>query len=227
MDIVCDVCGKRYVVSDEKIPPGGAVAVQCKGCGHKMVIRRPEGSPPAEEARSSGGSRARRRAMDELIGSQAREMAMEFFRPGAKTALWFCPPGKAATEIQRQLEQLGFEAREVKDHHELAARLRYHTYDLILLYQDSHEVDEPLRNILAFVNAMPLEERRRVFVALIFLGGNRVDEMLAFDRGVDLTLNPIDLARLREIIPYEMERKRAFYKRFEEIQEKVSREKAF
>ncbi len=114
----------------------------------------------------------------------------------------------------------------MKEFNELAARLRYHSYDLILLYQDAHEVDEDLQGILDFVNSMSLDERRRIFVILIHLSGNRVDEMQAFLRGVDLTLNPIDLARLREIVPYEMDKKKGFYKRFLEIKEKVASEAA-
>ncbi len=226
MEITCDGCGKRYVIPDEKVPPAGAVAVQCKACGHKMVIRRPAGAGPPEGGEQGPGKARGGGSLEELLGDEIREMAMEFFRPGAKTALWYCPQEEAAAEIRRQLEQLGFEAREVKDHRQLAARLRYHTYDLVILYQDSHRADEPLQAILDFINSMPLEERRRIFVVLIFLGGNRVDEMQAFNRGVDLTLNPMDLARLREIIPYEMDRKRSFYKRFEEIRAKVAREQA-
>ncbi len=222
MEIVCDGCGKKYVIPDDKIPATGAVAVTCKGCGNRITIK----GGGAVQSGGGGEAGTGRERKEGVLSPEVRDKVMEFFRPGIKTALWYCPQAKAADEIARQLKQLGFEAREVKEFNELAARLRYHSYDLILLYQDAHEVDEDLQGILDFINSMSLDERRRIFVILIHLSGNRVDEMQAFLRGVDLTLNPIDLARLREIVPYEMDKKKGFYKRFLEIKEKVASEAA-
>ncbi len=224
MEIVCKGCGKKYIVPDDKIPGTGAVAVTCKSCGYRMTIKREDDQSQSAAATDEAAKKAK--PLTDVLSSEVRTKAMEFFRPGIKTALWYCPQSKAANEIAHQLSQLGFEEREVKDRNDLAARLRYHNYDLIVLYQDSHEPEEELKGIMEFINSLSLDERRSVFVVLIHLSGNRVDEMQAFSKGVNLTLNPIDMARLKEILPYEMDKKEAFYKRFCEIKEKVESEGA-
>jgi predicted Zn finger-like uncharacterized protein len=41
MRFACDGCDAKYMISDDKVGPGG-VKVRCKKCGHVILVRRPE-----------------------------------------------------------------------------------------------------------------------------------------------------------------------------------------
>ncbi len=44
MRFACDGCNAKYMISDDKVGPGG-VKVRCKKCGHVILVRRPEPEP--------------------------------------------------------------------------------------------------------------------------------------------------------------------------------------
>ncbi len=63
MRFSCDSCGAQYMISDEKVGPGG-VKVRCKKCGNVVSVKRapavapeiaPEPPPPAPEFRAEAG----------------------------------------------------------------------------------------------------------------------------------------------------------------------------
>ena len=51
MRFACDGCNAKYMISDDKVGPGG-VKVRCKKCGHVILGRRPE--PDVEGAAAAG-----------------------------------------------------------------------------------------------------------------------------------------------------------------------------
>jgi predicted Zn finger-like uncharacterized protein len=53
MRFACDGCDAKYMISDDKVGPGG-VKVRCKKCGHVILVRRPE-PEMAPEAEAGGG----------------------------------------------------------------------------------------------------------------------------------------------------------------------------
>src|SRR5215471_6906935 len=55
MKIVCDSCGTKYSIADEKVR-GKVFKIRCKKCSHIIVVRGGEGSDaPAEGARENPG----------------------------------------------------------------------------------------------------------------------------------------------------------------------------
>jgi len=55
MRFACDGCDAKYMISDDKVGPGG-VKVRCKKCGHLILVRRQE--PEMESAGGAGGGLA-------------------------------------------------------------------------------------------------------------------------------------------------------------------------
>jgi len=53
MRFACDGCDAKYMISDDKVGPGG-VKVRCKKCGHVILVRRPE-PEMASDAGAGGG----------------------------------------------------------------------------------------------------------------------------------------------------------------------------
>jgi len=53
MRFACDGCDAKYMISDDKVGPGG-VKVRCKKCGHVILVRRPEPETASEAGAGSG-----------------------------------------------------------------------------------------------------------------------------------------------------------------------------
>ncbi len=208
MEIRCDGCLKVYKIADDKFPASGTALVKCPSCGRKITVER------GGEARSGR----------DFYENKEMPLGLEFFEPGARTAILYCQDPDAVDQLARSVKDLGFEVRQVAGEAELKARMRYHLYDLIVVYQKGHNPDEELLKIIDSINHIPIDERRRIFVVLIHFAGNRVDTLQAFSTGVDLTLNPLDIVRLEEILPYAMERRQLAYKTFFECLDRVVEE---
>jgi predicted Zn finger-like uncharacterized protein len=53
MRFACDGCNAKYMISDDKVGPGG-VKVRCKKCGHVILVRRPEPEPEGAPGAGEG-----------------------------------------------------------------------------------------------------------------------------------------------------------------------------
>jgi predicted Zn finger-like uncharacterized protein len=77
MRFSCDSCGAQYMISDDKVGPGG-VKVRCKRCGQVVLVRPAAGAAPVVEpapqaqpappAPSEGASRAAETGLDAELG---------------------------------------------------------------------------------------------------------------------------------------------------------------
>src|SRR3569832_347140 len=54
MKIVCDSCGTKYSIADEKVR-GKVFKIRCKKCSHIIVVRGGESAPEAAAPTSDGG----------------------------------------------------------------------------------------------------------------------------------------------------------------------------
>lgn len=210
MEIVCTGCGKRYTIRDEKIPTKGTAYLSCPQCGEKIEIKPPKPIKTPEPAfnRSDNGP------------DQYNEP--EFFEPGAKTALIYCPQEEAKLEANKALKQLNFIVREIKNASDIEGRFRYNTFDLVLLFQNGPDPEDSLKGIHNFLNNLEPERRKKVFVVYFHLSGNRYNGLQAFSYSVDMTLNPLDLGSLADLLPKALTQKEFRYKIFEECRAELA-----
>ncbi len=208
MEITCKGCNKRYTIRDDKIPAQGSAYLSCPQCGEKIEIRAPETFPPDPPPASD----AQQHVTDDP----------EFFEPGIKTALVYCPQEEARLEANKALKQLNFRVREIKTAADIASRFRYNTFDLVLLFQNGPDPEQPLREIHHFINTLEPERRKKVFVVYFHLSGNRYNTLQAFSYSVDMTLNPLDLGSLVDLLPKALKQKEFRYKIIEECRAELA-----
>ncbi len=209
MEIVCEGCGSRYRIADDKIPRNRSVTVVCKKCSERIVVepREEECQPPVCSCAPFPGLE--------------REIATECFAPDASTAILYSSDFQTLVQMEKGLSDLGYEVRIVQGGEDFAVRMRHHAYDLVLLHQAGADPDGPLKSILSAASILPAETRRSCLMALVHVGGSRYDHLKAFLHGVDLTLSTFELADLGVILSEARERKSARYRVFNECHRKV------
>jgi len=209
VDVICTGCNRHFKVADEKLPSGGTVYFTCPNCRERIEIK------PASKTKPLPTDE--KKATDESRG-------FEYFEPGSKTALVYCPGLQTRKLLQKELTCLGYKSRFVNQQDDIKFRFRYHIYDLVLLYQDGPEPEDDLVDIMKYLRPLMMDMRRKIFVVYIHPGGDRFDSMQAFSIGVDLTISPSGLGHLSEILSPALEAKEMAYKVFFECKAKVEME---
>ncbi len=206
MEIVCPNCKKRYRIDESKLPEKEKVYIKCAGCYEKIEI------DPAANKKDS--------IQDPATQSKPSK-PVEYFEPGTKAALIYCEDVQARLEMERNINKMGFEVRIINDKNDARHQFRYNIFDIVLIYQKGPDPEANLLEVLDYFNHLAPEIRREVVVVYIHLGGNRYNFLEAFSKGVDITLNPMDLNNMQEMLTSLIEEKRGRYKIFTECLRKV------
>ena len=138
----------------------------------------------------------------------------DIFEQGDQTAL-VCIDDKEVQEITvSHLGSLNYKIHTGLFPEDVSLKLRSHTYDVVLVYENFNECDLETNQVLKEVIGVPAEQRRQQFVVLV--GSNMVtgDEMQAFIYSVDLTISLSDLSNLKTVLRREVLRHKEFYAHF-------------
>ena len=211
VDVICTSCSRHYKIAEEKLPSDGVAYFTCPNCKERIKI-----GVPSKIISLSTGKKT----------FTTESQGFESFKPGAKTALVYCPESQARELLRKELSGLGYEVRLINQQDNIKSRFRYHIYDLILLYQNEHETNDDFTNIQKYISSLLMDVRRKIFVVYVHPRGDRFDYLQAFSVGADLTISPPDLKNLSKILSQALDAKEMTYKVFFESKAKVE-EKVF
>ncbi|HID97770.1 MAG TPA: hypothetical protein EYP57_06245 [Thermodesulfobacteriaceae bacterium] len=206
MIVVCRDCGRQYKIAGERWDAGSSGGIKCLRCSGKLETQDATMKPEDRE-------KGEQTVQDRYIP--------EFFEPGTKVALLYCPDPMAAQQVKKGLAELDYKVRPIAGKNDIISRFRYYHYSLVLLYQKSHEPDRTLKEIQEDIDSLDPEMRRNTFVLYVHMGGNQYDSMQAFSMGVDLAISPMELSRLTKILPASLEAKNLLYRRYHECRAKI------
>ncbi len=227
MEIICPGCHTKYTISEDKLPDSETIILKCPKCNQKIKLVRDKNNrlyQEKTEVQTKAYDKNDTLYTDKLDVYDDFSKGMEFFSPDTKTALFFSSQDHAVQEISSRLKQLGFEVRRIQNIDELNARFRYHTYDLVLICKLNEDDTPIVEELITYINKMPMQIRRNITVIYCHLTGNKLDTMQAFLYGVDITISPLDLTRLEEIIEKAEKDKKLLYRVFKECQNLVEKE---
>jgi hypothetical protein len=124
---------------------------------------------------------------------------MEFFEVGDKTSLVCADP--ATTDLAKMtLRELGFKFHTVETPELAIERVRYTSYDCIILHENFAGSSLRSNVVLNYLAALPMPQRRFSFVCLVGPSFKTFDAMQSFAQSVHLVLNPADLPNLGPIL---------------------------
>ncbi|MEA3386247.1 MAG: CpXC domain-containing protein [Thermodesulfobacteriota bacterium] len=209
VDVICTGCNQHYKIAEEKLPSDSVAYFTCPNCKKRIKIEAP--------SRRISLSTNKKTVTSESQG-------FEYFEPGTKTALVYCPESQERELLQKELTGLGYEVRLINQQDDIRFRFRYHRYDLIILYQNGPEPEDDLVDIREYINSLLADMRRKIFVIYVHSGGDRLDSMQAFSMGADLIISPSDLVCLSEILFPALDAKEIAYKVFSECKAKMEEE---
>lgn len=198
MDIVCEHCQSKFKVPDEKIPAGKVVSVPCPKCKHKITVSAaPSKADASATGPETGGDTAAGTAGDTY---DASEKPFDFVEEEGKTALVCEPDAAVKKTIISALENMEYHITDAKNTRDAVTNMRYHVYDLILV-NESFDTDDPGRNgVLSYLERLSMTVRRNIFVVLVSNRYRTMDNMVAFNRSVNMVLNLKNIADIEKVL---------------------------
>ena len=146
----------------------------------------------------------------------ASEKPFDFLGPGVKTALACESDSAILSKLRFVLKQMGYHTVEPPNATDALKKMRFHSFDLIVvneLFDSTSPDDNP---ILTYLNDVMMSVRRNMFVALITTRFRTMDNMLAFNKSVNLVIHLKNLDETAKILRRAIDEHLAFYSVFQE-----------
>jgi CheY-like chemotaxis protein len=153
----------------------------------------------------------------------ASDRPFDFVGEGGLTAL-VCEADPAVREkISGGLKELGYQITALGTTREALKAMRFHVFDVVVLNEFFDTPDPEPNEVLNYIANMAMTTRRRIFVALVSAKYRTMDNMVAFNRSVNIVVNLGSINDIGQIIKQGVAENRAFYHIFQETLQKMGK----
>lgn len=162
--------------------------------------------------------------IDEIVSQDydAADKPFDFIEEGQQTALLCETEASLKSEAQAQLQELGYLVRGAATTQEALKQMRYHTFDIIVINENFDSPDPDANAMLAYLAELDMQVRRKIFVALVGSRFRTLDDMTAFQRSVNITINTENIGDIGTIVKRGVAENKAFYHVFRETMAQVA-----
>lgn len=213
MEINCQNCQGKLRIADDKVPAGKSAFIKCPRCQSRISVTAPDKEETLAEA-----------SFDDLFdfagdneeGYDASEKPFDFIEEEGRTAMICESDALIREKLKPTLDILEYHITEVPNSREALKKMRYHTYDLILLNEYFDTRDPDANAVLIYLERQAMETRRNTFVTLLTTRFRTMDHMTAFQKSVNMILNLRNIDDFDKILQRGMADYGLFYKVFKE-----------
>ncbi|MBF0520041.1 MAG: response regulator [Nitrospirae bacterium] len=146
-----------------------------------------------------------------------RGMDFEQYTEGFKDSL-VCDDNQSNLKIiSETLRDLKYNVAVSPDLENAFDRIRYNQFDVLVLNETFGGGDPEKNELLETFQTMPVNNRRRIFLALIGNNYKTLDSMPAYIKSVNVVINVNDLPNLKVILSKAISENDQFYKVFKGI----------
>lgn len=217
MEITCDSCQSKFKIADEKIPAGKAASFPCPKCRNKITIKPAE---PDEAVESSDAVNEEETDFgfeeQEDYAPIASESVFDFAEEEGKIALVCESDAVIKEKLIKALDLLEYHVSESPDNRDALRKLRYKVYDAVVLDEYFGTKNPDANGVLIYLQRLPMELRRNMFVTLISDRLRTMDYMMAFSKSVNLIVNKKNIDDVEKILSRNITEYEMFYRIFKE-----------
>jgi predicted Zn finger-like uncharacterized protein len=221
MEVICDQCQGKFRIPDEKIPAEQVVFIPCPRCKKKLTLdtRANKPIPEADPVKPVPPPSQPEKNIIQTVSSSvydASDKPFDYLISGVKTALVCESDPGIVSKLRFALKQMGYHAIETENAIDALKKMRFHSFDLIVVNElfDTESVDD--HPILTFLNELVMSVRRNIFVALITNRFRTMDNMAAFNKSVNVVVHTKNLDEIGKILRRAIDENQAFYTVFQE-----------
>jgi predicted Zn finger-like uncharacterized protein len=211
MEIFCEKCHSKFKIADEKIPQGKTASLLCPKCKNRITF--------------SSGQNSEEFTYDDMETTvdDSGEKPFDFVEEEGKTAL-ICESDPTLKEkFASVLDIMEYYHTAAENSRDALKRMRYHTYDLILINEDFDTKQPDANPLLIFLERLNMSIRRDMFVVLLSRRLRTMDSMAAFHKSVNLIINLKNTNNFDQILSRALTDNNFFYRIFRESLKRAGR----
>lgn len=205
MEIICDSCQTKLNIPDEKIPQGKKASFSCPKCKGKITITPGEGNGPdaVDDASGDLGNLGNLGFEEESLAeadASAADKPFQFIEEEGEIALICETDPVIRKRVNDILALMEYHVTTVTDAREALRKIRYQNFDVIVV-NELFGTDNPDENgILIYLERLPMDTRRNMFVTMISDRYRTMDYMMAFNKSVNLIINKENAGEMDKIL---------------------------
>ncbi len=199
MDIICESCRSKFRIADEKLPKDKTAFLKCPKCQNRIsvppVTKAPDRSDPQEFEEDFFSFDE-----DDGDGYNASEKPFDFVEEEGKIALLCEADPMIKKTITPVLDVLEYHITEVKNSREALKKMRYNSFDLIVVNEYFDAKNPDANGVLIYLERLHMAVRRNIFVAMITRRFRTMDNMTAFQKSVNMVVNVDNITDFDKIL---------------------------
>jgi ActR/RegA family two-component response regulator len=218
MNISCEKCQSKFKIPDEKIPKGQKFSLTCPQCNAKVVVDSRSDSSPSSDSNSVSLDKnkleKKKTIVDEVDADSydASDKPFDFIEEGVKTALLCEPDAAIQKKIKTALYNMDYHITTPQLPKDALKQMRFHVFDMVVLNERFGTQNPEMNPVLNYLNRLNMSIRRNMFLTLITDRYRTMDNMAAFNRSVNMIVNPKNIEEIEKILRRGISDYEAFYR---------------
>ena len=215
MEIICDSCQTKLKIPDEKIPEGKTASFSCPKCKSKVTIA-PGGENQPDTADDALGDLG---FEEESFGDEEASSAdkpFQFIEEEGEVALVCEADPVIRKRVEDILTLMEYHVTTATDAREALKKIRFQNYDVVVVNELFGTDDPDANGVLIYLERLPMDTRRNMFVTMITDRYRTMDYMMAFNKSVNLIINKENAAEMDRILSKGLSDYDIFYRMYKE-----------
>lgn len=153
----------------------------------------------------------------------ASEKPFDFLAAGGLTAL-LCEPDPAQRQkITESLKNLSYHVTEAASARDALKKMRFHIYNVVVLNETFDTQNPDANDVLVYLQSLGMSTRRQIFLALVSDRFRTMDNMVAFNKSVNIIVNTKNLDDAETILKSGVAENDSFYRIYRETMQKIGK----
>lgn len=139
-----------------------------------------------------------------------------YIAPEGNTAMVCEPDGAVRDKIISELKGMGYAVAEAKSGKEALQFMRFHIFSAIFVDESFDTAEGQVNNVLSFLEGLSMTVRRQTFVVLISSSMKTMDNMMAYNKSVNLIVNKNEIGDVGQVFKKALDEYESFYHVYKE-----------
>ncbi len=149
-------------------------------------------------------------------GAGSEERPFGFIAPEGETAMVCEADGAVRERIISELKGMGYAVAEAKSAREALQFMRFHIFSAIFVNESFDTPEGQDNSVLKFLEGLSMTVRRQSFVVLISASLKTMDNMMAYNRSVNLVVNQNEIVDVGQVFKKALAEHESFYHVYKE-----------
>ena len=220
MKVECSNCQAGFTVPDEKIPRDREIRILCPKCRMPIALKWDDAPESASPRVDDEWPETRLDAGEDDYGAGDGAYPMDMHDDGMEAALVCVSDPMRRDKIEKQA-RIGYQTNVASTTRTALGELRHNRYDILIVDENFDGSSPEANGVLRYIQPLPMQMRRSLFVCLLSDSVATADHMAAFRAGVNLVVNGKDVDKIKIVLDRVLKEHKLFYRVFrDELDEK-------